>query len=381
TDASGMNAPQYDGVTCDEEFFVQPGSLANVTQGIRAYPNPHDRLIYTWIVGKPTTPGVDHDFLAACVDASHGQGKLLIEAYCRTKGTEQEALEYLDDYVTETVRQFRKNLPGVIESTGVILGDFNQLPILSLHHHPEVDYKYYLDLQLNLIANAPEFAGLGCVGYWGSYYADHELHRWAYMLLRHYCVEGKTTMLSDEYGFAYLPGHVTNGDFRGTFDGWTVQGDVTLDRCDGMASTSQNRWGGNGGVGDTFAVFHKTGEEVSTLTQIATGLVPGRTYLLQFVTFDADDAHSKVTAGRDIGIRATLGGATIRDDLSWHHIDRRELGRYAHNNACVRPNLHHIVFTAAAPEVAIMLDNALAQPGENLGVNFFSVTPFLLEDR
>ena len=400
----GMNAPQYDGVTCDEQFFNQPGSLVNFTQGVRAYQNPNDRLIYTWIVGKPSpegndlrtaarliytwivgkpnTPGVDHDFMAACVDASHGQGKLLIEAYCRTKATEQAAREYLDDYVTDTVRKFRQTLPGVIGSTGVIFGDFNQLPILSLHHHPEVDYKYYLDMQLNLIANNPEFAGLGCIGYWGSYYADHELHRWAYMLLRHYCVEGKTTMLSDEYGFSYLPGHVINGDFRRNFDGWKAQGDVTLDSCPGLAATSQNRWGGNGGIGDTFAVFHKTSEETSTLTQTATGLEPGRAYLLQFIAFDADDAHAKRVNGKDIGIRATLGdGAVVRDDLSWHHIDRRQTGRYAQNNDCVRPNLHHIVFIATAPEVAITLDNALAQPGENLGVNFFAVTPFLLESE
>ena len=398
----GMNEPQYDGVTCDEQFFNQPGSLVNFTQGIRAYQNPNDRLIYTWIVGKPSpqgndlraaarliytwivgkpnTPGVDQDFMAACVDASHGQGKLLIEAYCRTKANEKEARDYLDDYVTDTVRKFRQTLPGVIGSTGVILGDFNQLPIISLHHHPEVDYKYYLDMQLNLIANNPEFAGLGCVGYWGSYYADHELHRWAYMLLRHYCVEGKTTMLSDEYGFSYLPGHVINGDFRGNFDGWRVQGDITLDSCPGLAATSQNRWGGNGGIGDTFAVFHKTGEETSTLTQIATGLEPGRAYLLQFITFDADDAHAKRVNGKDIGIRATLGdGAVVRNDLSWQHIDRRQTGRYEQNNDCVRPNLHHIVFIATAPEVAITLDNALAQTGENLGVNFFAVTPFLLE--
>jgi len=378
---AGMNEPQYDGVTCDEEFFNQPATLVNFAQGLRAYPNPNDRLIYTWIVGKPSTPGVDEDFMAACVDASRGRGKLLIEAYCRTKATEEQARAYLDDYVTDTVRKFRQSLPDVIGSTGVILGDFNQLPIISLHHHPEVDYKYYLDMQLNLVANDPAFAGLGCVGYWGSYYADHELHRWAYMLLRHYCVEGKTTMLSDQYGFTYLPGHLTNGDFRGSFDGWTVQGDVTLDNCPGLAATSQNRWGGgNGNIGDTFAVFHKSGEETSTLSQSATGLEPGRTYLLQFVTFDADDAHAKRVNGRDIGIRATLGeGAVVRGDLSWHHIDRRETGRYEQNNFCVRPNLHHIVFTANAPEVTITLDNALAAPGENLGVNFVSLTPFLLE--
>ena len=33
------------------------------------------------------------------------------------------------------------------------------------------------------------------------------------MLTRHYCVEGKKTMLSDEYGFTYDPHHIVNGDF------------------------------------------------------------------------------------------------------------------------------------------------------------------------
>ena len=84
--------------------------------------------------------------------------------------------------------------PGVESSTGIIFGDFNQIPILSLAHHPSVDFKYYLDMQLNLVANDPAFANLGATGYWGSYYADRELYRWAFMLLRHYCVEGNTEM-------------------------------------------------------------------------------------------------------------------------------------------------------------------------------------------
>ena len=53
--------------------------------------------------------------------------------------------------------------------------------------------------------------------------------------------------------------------------------------------------------------------------------------------------------------------------------------RYDFNDNVARVNLHHIVFTANAPEVTITLDNALAAPGENLGVNFVSLTPFLLE--
>ena len=43
-------------------------------------------------------------------------------------------------------------------------------------------------------------------------------------------------------------------------------------------------------------------------------------------------------------------------------------------------DFRHIVFTATAPEVLVTLDNALAQSGENLGVNFVSLTPYLLEE-
>ena len=223
--AAGLNEPCYDGVTCDEQFFGQPDVLSSYMEGLRAYPNPKDRLIYTWIVGKPGTPGVDHDFLRASADASRGRGRVMFEAYCRTRATEEQARAYMDDYVTDTLRRYDAWCPGIAPSVGIAFGDFNQVPILSLAHHPEVDFKYYLDMQLNLVATSPAFEGLGCTGYWGSYYADHELHRWAMRLLRHYCVEGRTDMLSAQYGYRYLPGTVANGDFRGTLDGWTATGD------------------------------------------------------------------------------------------------------------------------------------------------------------
>ena len=380
--SAGMSQDKFDGVTCDEQFFNQPMVLARYTKGLRAYKNTKNHLIYSWIVGKPATPGIDEDYVSATLNASHGRGKLLIENYCRTQPDEAAVMDYLDLYITETVRRYRRLFPHAVESLGVILGNFNQVPVLSLHHHPEVDMKYYLDMQFNLLANDPAFEGLATVGYWGSYYADHEFHRWSYMLLRHYVVEGHTEMLSEKYGFSYIPGHVINGDFVGSFDGWTTNGNVSLDKVNDFANTSQNRWGGNHGVGDTFAVFTKKADEISTATQIAKNLVPGKAYLLEFCTFDVDYVKNHISDWRDFGIRAVLGeGAEIRQDLSWQHIDKRgDKGRYAHNNGVARPNLHHIVFIATQPEVEITLNNALAAPGEKLGVNYFSVTPFLLEE-
>ena len=372
----GLVDPCYDGCTCDEQFFGQPEMLDWYTHGLKAFANPSNRLIYTWIVGKPGTPGVDHEFLSASREVSEGYGKVLFEAYCRTKATEAEANAYLANYVTDTLEKYRKWCPGIESSVGIAFGNFNQIPILSLTHHPEVDYKYYLDMQLHLAATDPAFAGLGCTGYWGSYYADRELHRWSFALLRHYCVEGGTDLLSRRFGFTYLPGHLVNGDFRGSLDGWTATGNVSVDSHKGLGSRSQNRWGGNGGLGDTFAVLTK-GEGVDTLKQTVKGLVPGRMYCLQYATFDVKDVKANRIAPRVFAVRGVLGAAAEVDaSRSWVHVDRRTKGRYAHNDGVARINLHHIVFTARASEIPLTFDDAEAKPGEALGLNCVSLNPF-----
>ena len=378
----GFTAPHYDGVTCDEQFFSRLSTLKYYTDGVKQFEkeNPSDRLIYTWIVGKPATNAVSYDFISTSVNASKSRGKLLFEIYCRTKETEEQAAAYLRDYAVETLENIKAIYPGVESSTGIIFGNFNQIPILSLAHHPAVDFKYYLDMQLHLVATDPTFVNLGATGYWGSYYADRELYRWAFMLLRHYCVEGNTEMLSKQYGFSYTPNHLQNGDFAGKLDPWTASGDVRADKVNGFAATSQNRWGGSS-VGDTLAVFKKANAETSTLTQTVKNLIPGKMYCLQFSTGDYNDIVAKRHNPRMYGIEANLGdGAVIDAAQSWVHIDKREKGRYAHNNNVARINLHHIVFKATKPETTLVFSNAAALPGEELVLNYVMLNPFLSEE-
>ena len=75
------------------------------------------------------------------------------------------------------IQRVAEYYPQAAAGTGLILGNFNQIPIISLDVNPEVDYKYYLDMQLHLIATSPQLKGLGMTGYWGSYYDDEELDR------------------------------------------------------------------------------------------------------------------------------------------------------------------------------------------------------------
>ena len=370
----------YDGMTIDEFFLGSADTLERYAGGLKLFSATDSGLkkIYTWVIGKPGTDGLSREFYATGANASLGRGKVLIEVYCRSKPTEEAARAYLKTYFADTLEKCRACYPEAEAATGLILGNFNQMPLICAVHHPEVDMKYYLDLQLNYLANDPAFKGLGCTGYWGSYYGDHEMHRWSMALLRHYCVKGRRDMLSDRYGYAYIPGHLTNGDFRGTFEAWQVTGDIRLDEAEGLAGRSEARWGGTGGVGDTFALFVR-GQGTNRLEQTICGLVPGRAYCLQAATFDAKDVHAVRVAPRKIPLTVTLSAAQILPDLTWVHVDNRTKLSSKHLGA--RINLHHIVFRASSPTARVVIDDALAAPGEELGVNAVSVNPYYEEKQ
>ena len=373
----GLAKSCYDGVSCDEMFFANPQQINSYTKGLWAYGLKHPnqrKQIYTWIVGKPSAGGMDHDFFAAAVNASGGDGRLLIEAYCRSKETESEAWDYARGYFCATVDKFRSWYPLAVPATSIVLGNFNQIPTISLAHHPEVDYKYFLDMQLNLIANDSSCRDIGSVGYWGSHSSDEELHRWSFALLRHYVVEGKTNLLSSCYGFTYRADYLQNGDFRSSLDGWMVKGNVVPDSCKDLAIKVEGRWGGNGGIGDTFASFRKYTNEVASVSQPFVGLVRGKPYRVRFMSFDVKDVAAGRRNPRRLGITARLtGSAEIDRDLTWTYVD--DARRWS-NDGVPRVNLHQIVFVPGSENVSLVIDNEKANPGDVIGVNYVSVTPY-----
>lgn len=373
----GMTAPWHDGFTADEQFFGTPALLA-YTEALRLLPNPENRLIYTWIVGKPGSPGLHNDFISAALNASRGRGRLLFEIYCHSRRSEQDAATYLNDRLVDTMERLAEYFPNAAAGTGMILGNFNQIPIISLDVDPEVDYKYYLDMQLHLIATHPLLKGLAMTGYWGSYYDDEELYRWSMRLLRHYCVEGRTEMLSKSYGYRYSPGHLSNCDFADGLKGWTADPVDALraDSFAGYGKGSQARWGAGGQTGDTFCVFKRGAERASTLTQTATGLTPGKVYTLQFVTADYRDMVAKKVAPKQHRLNAVLGaGAEPIPEQSYVFVDRRASGAKA-NDGWVRINLHHLRFRATAPSFKVTFTDAEAEPGTETALNYVMLKPY-----
>lgn len=377
----GMTAPWYDGFTADEQFF-NSAALAPYTEALRLLKNPENRLIYTWIVGKPGMPGLHTDFISAALNASRGRGRLLFEIYCHSRPSEQDAARYLDDRLPDTMARLAEHFPNAAAGTGMLLGNFNQIPIISLDVNPEVDYKYYLDMQMHLIATHPLFKDLAMTGYWGSYYDDEELYRWSMRLLRHYCVEGRTEMLSKAYGYRYSPGHLSNCDFADGLKGWTADpaDGVRADSFAGYGKGSQARWGAGGGTGDTFCVLKRGAERPSTLTQTATGLTPGKVYTLQFVTADYKDMVARKVAPKQHRLSAILGaGAELIPEKSYVFVDRRTSGKKA-DDGLVRINLHHLRFRATAPSFKVTFTDADADPGAETALNYIMLKPYF-EDQ
>lgn len=375
----GFTQPQYDGFTSDELFFGRT-TIDNYTQALWGLQNPEQRLIYTWIVGKPAIPSLHTDFMSACLNASGGQGRLLFEAYCHPQPDEKGATAYLDGMITETMRRFNAYFPNAAVGTGIIFGNFNQIPIISLEHDPAVDFKYFLDMQVNLVANDPEFANLATTGYWGTYYGDEELARWSFLLMRHYAVEGRKDMLSAQYGFRYNPGFVANPDFAEGLTGWeaspAAEGSIKAETIPGFGKNSEGRWGG-GKAGDTVCLLVRNAGQPNRISQTVQGLEVGKVYSLQFVTADRKDVAEKTYNPRQYGIEVELAGAEILPERSFVHIDRRNTGKWKGNGDVAKINLHRVVFRATAATQPVVFSDATATPGEELVLNFVQLKPYL----
>ena len=369
-----------DGVTADELFYNTP-EIDNYTAALKQHPYNRNILIYTWVTGEPHKKSMHTDFIATCLNASHGRGKILREAYIAANQlSEDKAYKIAYANMGNYFKLSKSFYPDFARRAGIILGNFNQLNVITLEHYPQVDFKYYLDMQMNILANDPLFEGLGMTGYWGTHYADEEMYRWSHALLRHYVVEGQKEMLSKKYGFSYIPGHIENNDFADGLKGWTVKegekGSIGIANNKEFNKKNQNRWGGAGDIGNTFCILKAIAGKPNTISQVAKNLIPGKQYMLLFSAGSYDDLKVQKFNPREFGFEATISNADIVPDDSFVFIDKREKGNYDYNHNIARQNLYRYVFKPKSTEVTITFSDAKAIPGETLMFNYVQVKPF-----
>ena len=92
-------------------------------------------------------------------------------------------------------------------------------PPETLNVSPHVNFKVYMDMQMNLLANDPVFFGLYGIQWYHNGYVDEEDLRWAARLFRHYGIEGHRHRLTAD---PYILSHIINPDFEQENLAWTL---------------------------------------------------------------------------------------------------------------------------------------------------------------
>ncbi len=361
----GMTDPEMAGVAVDETFFTSPLDLANYVKALGELNNPDNKPVYTWIVGKPSTI-LHTDFMSMALNAAKGRGRLLYEAYCLVYPTAAAERDYLEDMLVGSMRQFKRFYAESTGRTDVVLGIFSRPAYITLNSRPNVDFKAALDIQFHTLTNHPELKGLGGVGYWGFNYADEEITRWAFTLIRHYAIEGNKELLAPKYGFKYNPGFLQDGDFTEQLKHWETKGAVSAGKYSGLNGKIQKRWGGEG---DNFCVLKKEAGQTAEVSQTVRGLTPGQVYSLTYLTADLNEVRKNLITSRKYGIGVTLDGAEIIPGAKV----------LIEGGKAPRINVGKLRFKATAPEARLTFNNAAAADGEELIVNFVQLTPYFSE--
>jgi len=335
-------------------------------------------------------------FAKALLDAGY---RLAEEKYLLEQPTEAEARAYMSERLRLTMLRYQDHFPGAAAQTILTLG-FISLPQETQDIDPNVDFKVYLDMQMNLLANAPAFRGLYGVLWYHGAYADEEYFRWAAKLNRHYCIEGRRERLTDD---PYVLPHIANGDFEREADGWSLEpadkGAISTSRVLGygwlQGRFQRDVWGEDGdatggglpeGRGDHVIVLRRSGRKPNRVTQTVRELEPGRLYSLRLITADYGELTSGKSVEQDHGIHVALDHAEIVPQYS-----RTEIitNGSAHTSALFRlgnnlyMNWRRIVFRATRDTTRLVISDWADDKtpgggtGQSVAINGVQLQPYL----
>lgn len=284
-----------DGIIPDE--FVIPAGRKNASDASLGYNNPGmgfnrenldnitvwaknhpDMRFWAWL-GIPWN-ALNEDLKPLIDVLNPAGGYVAWESYAFGRKYEQE----LKSRYLNRASGF-KNLPGGMGNFVVCPATFE-----FIDNNWEVDFKVWLDMQLNAVATHPDFKGTAGIGMWIAYYTDPEILRWYSALVKHYAVDGNTEMLSKQYGFTIQPGLVKSANWE-NLDPWQISGNAKLVAVKDSKLTLTPY--SPKSTANMLLVSGSKDKGV-TATQQITGLTPGKVYSLEAIVVDPAQDGSEV---------------------------------------------------------------------------------------
>jgi hypothetical protein len=391
----GFQNPLMDGILVDEFGGGERPkyeSFAKAVQRIGADPKLKGKSFSVYSYGATLASSASgRDFARACFASG---GNMCIERYLAEQPTRQEAQAYIHRNLTTgwNLPRLEQNLKGVTRNTIIALGDMSALGE-SLNVRPDVDFKVFLDMQMRELATDPAFDGLGGIQAYHSGYADDETVRWICRLYRHYAVEGKTNLLSDQFGYEYHLDHIANPDFAGGLQGWELHpaaaDSLSWKHFAGFGFL-EFRFGG-GDTGDHFLVMKRSDRKANIITQKIQHLIPGKLYSLKLVDGDYDDLVNGVSKSKMIALPVQIDNAQVLDGgdnalqrVIHSHYDH-PVGPFKGRQHPYFMNFHWQVFRALTDTAVLRISDWKSAkdpggpPAQQTLVNFIEIQPYFSE--
>ncbi|MFH0965007.1 MAG: LamG domain-containing protein [Planctomycetota bacterium] len=321
-------------------------------------------------------------FMQALIDGGY---KFAEEIYMQEKPTEQAARAYLDALVRQRMLRYQAALRDCQKGMIAVLAYFS-IPAETVNVDPNANYKVFMDMQMNLLANDPVFSELYGVMWYHCAYADEESLRWSARLLRHYCIEGRRDMLSRD---PYELTHIANADFRQGAAGWKLApaeaGSIqpknirTLGQHEGRYPEAS--------MGDYCLLTRRCANRPNRFSQRVRNLEPGRLYSVKMLTTDYEDITQGRSEKKEHVVSIKLHNVDILPDRSICEPFTRGGGSYAkEDRAANRWITYRVVFfRPKAPEATLIISDwkTDTDPGGPVGQqlihNFIEIEPYLEE--
>ncbi|MCC6795361.1 MAG: LamG domain-containing protein [Candidatus Hydrogenedentes bacterium] len=384
-DLSGIVADEF-GLGADAPTDTHPHRdpryrTAPYTEAVRrigAMLEYREKKMYMWCGGLDRSESRSQEFVNAVIAAG---GKLATEEYLAERATAEEGLEVLRGDLRTKIDRASETFPGIVEKL-ILVPSIMSAPPETENVDPHVDYKVWMDMQMQYMATAPELFGLGGIMWYKISYADEEAVRWMGRLFRHYVLDGETTPLAETYHYAYRPEIISNADFDDGLNGWTVHEAET----GSVTAGTYNRLGYHQGrrmlhSGNHFLLTKRSSSGPNKVTQTIKNLRAGELYSVKMLACDYQALLQDMNWTRSdlaTNARVTVDGADMLPEKSFVSNVGGERG----------PQIfayHRLVFRAKAETATIAISDwprddspADATIGQQLAINFVEVLPYFV---
>jgi len=306
-------------------------------------------------------------------------GRFSWEKYLREMPTEENARASIMEDIARPLEKWKAVTPNIERSLVVCLG-YLSAPPETLNLDPRVSYHVFLDMQFQLLATEPVFAGLYGVMEYMADYADEESLRYTQELFRHYCIEGKRDRYNKD---PYVLPHLANPDFDKGMQGWTAEpaetGSMDVKGMKGF-SWLEGRYP-RIAKGDRFCWMKRSAQRPNVVSQTARALEPGRMYSVKLISADLKQLDQKLPTTLSIDI----SDAEILPEYAFQFVYpssySHELGPYTREHPAYM-SFHRLVFRPKGHEARLTISDwkTPTQPGADAGqetaFNFVELQPF-----